>query len=130
MDGTLGAATAPKNRLMVWLALLPVGNELQSRYAQVVAAVVRHEWHIVPQRRSGDPGVGALYPTSARLAATVTSAHIVQSRRLYGSSTNRSRYSRNHSRRAGPHLNWMAHRSSSATVMNEIRRVQPARSAS
>src|ERR1017187_925623 len=67
MDGTLRAATAPKNRLMGWLALLPVGNELQSRYAQVVAAVVRHAWHIVPQRRSGDPGVGALYPTSARL---------------------------------------------------------------
>src|ERR1017187_8882336 len=49
------------------LRLLSVGNQPQSGYAQVIAAVVRHERHVVAQRRGGDPGVGALYPAPARL---------------------------------------------------------------
>src|ERR1035437_1273182 len=44
-----------------------MGEQLETRYAQIIAAVVCNQRSIVEQRRGGDPGVGRLDPASGGL---------------------------------------------------------------
>src|ERR1035441_10711383 len=44
-----------------------MGDQLETRYAQIIAAVVCNQRSIVEQRRGGDPGVGRLDPASGGL---------------------------------------------------------------
>ena len=63
------------------LALRSVGDQLETRYAQIIAAVVCNQRSLVKQRRGGDPGVGTLNPA-------ITSAHLQQRSGLDGTTVN------------------------------------------
>ena len=51
----------------LWPALRAVGDNGQSRNAEVIVSVVRNQWSAIEHRSRSDPGVGALDPVACRL---------------------------------------------------------------